>query len=265
MLLIGARVLYGSALRWSFSAQVELPAGADEAGPSKFSLRLDTYDRMLHKFIHAMRQYNRVRRILNKHPVDLKQIPQLSEWSKKSYSAPSPLNVKTQVLLRLISPGQHFIETGTYKGKTASAVRGAGHEVTTIEVHEPLYASVSPALKDQGIECILGDSGEVFPHLLPAFKDKDIYFWLDGHFSGGITGKGDEDTPIIKELECIKSTLLPTGKRITIAIDDFRLFPEGDTPTDYPTRNYLIDWARENQFFWDVEHDIFILKNWRCN
>ncbi|MHA7775269.1 O-methyltransferase [Roseibium sp. M-1] len=217
---------------------------------------------MLKNIIDTMKQRRKLRRFLKKNPINVKEIPPVYEWSKEDYCAPSPTFVKKRVLLRLISSGQHFIETGTFKGKTAQAMSRAGHTVTTIEVYKPLFDLANSWLTEEGVECILGDSSLVFQELLPRYREKDIFFWLDGHYSGTSTGKGEQDTPIVKELEHIKSILLPSEARITIAIDDFRLFPNGETPTEYPTRNFLVDWARDNGLSWNVEHDIFVLKNW---
>jgi hypothetical protein len=54
-------------------------------------------------------------------------------------------------------------------------------------------------------------------------------FWLDGHYSGGYTARGEEDTPIYKELSCI---LEAPEKGHVVIIDDARCF--GNDPA-YPT------------------------------
>lgn len=58
-------------------------------------------------------------------------------------------------------------------------------------------------------------------------------FWLDGHYSGGHTARGKQDTPIRQELRII------FGHRIkghVILIDDARLFVGAD---GYPTLDEL--------------------------
>ena len=47
----------------------------------------------------------------------------------------------------------------------------------------------------------------------------DICFWLDGHYSSGITFQGDKDTPIIYELETI-SKYISNFNNAVIFIDD---------------------------------------------
>lgn len=50
--------------------------------------------------------------------------------------------------------------------------------------------------------------------------NSSITFWLDGHYSGYDTAQGDENNPILKELEQIKKHHI---KNHTILIDDIRL------------------------------------------
>jgi hypothetical protein len=65
--------------------------------------------------------------------------------------------------------------------------------------------------------------------------DQSALFWLDGHYSGGDTAKGYEDTPIYRELEHI---LNDSRNEHVIIIDDARLF--GTDPT-YPSIEELSD------------------------
>ena len=78
------------------------------------------------------------------------------------------------------------------------------------------------------IAVIHGDSGEVLPSLLNNI-DTSCLFWLDGHYSGGVTSKGEKDTPILEELKCVLSHSI---KNHIILIDDARCFiGEFDYPT----------------------------------
>ena len=69
------------------------------------------------------------------------------------------------------------------------------------------------------VEILKGLSEEVLPSLLPRLSG-DINFWLDGHYSGGITGCGTNEFPIMEELESI---LQWNVKKEVIYIDDLRL------------------------------------------
>ena len=58
-------------------------------------------------------------------------------------------------------------------------------------------------------------------------------YWLDGHYSAGITGTGESHCPLLKELESIFTL---TTSPFVIAIDDARCF--GNDPA-YPTIDSL--------------------------
>jgi hypothetical protein len=73
-----------------------------------------------------------------------------------------------------------------------------------------------------------GDSGGLLPEVIPRIKGRCL-FWLDGHYSGGVTARGSEDTPIRKELEHI----VAAGRDADVVlIDDARCF---DGRNGYPT------------------------------
>jgi len=75
-------------------------------------------------------------------------------------------------------------------------------------------------------------------------------FWLDGHYSGGNTGKGEKETPIMEEIETILSSPLPH----VVLVDDARCF---GTEKDYPTLSdfeaFVHSYRPNAQFF--VKHD----------
>jgi len=78
-----------------------------------------------------------------------------------------------------------------------------------------------------------GDSGHVLRDLLPAIEGPCL-FWLDGHYSGGITARGETDTPIRAELDAIAASGL---RPVAILIDDVRVFGTDDA---YPTIEEVI-------------------------
>lgn len=110
------------------------------------------------------------------------------------------------------------------------------------------------------INVVNGISEGVFPVLLPTLRGK-INFWLDGHFSGGITHQGPTDCPVREELTSIEKNLsLYDG--VVVLIDDIRCFnPSIPEYSDYPDLDYLVNWARKNNLYWYIEHDIFIAKS----
>lgn len=114
-----------------------------------------------------------------------------------------------------------FVETVTYYGDSALTASTLFREVHTIELSDSLYRDAVERLRQYpNIHCYLGNSIEVLPQIIPTLAGR-VIFWLDGHYSGGITSRGTNNTPILSELEAI--SLLPSAEAV-ILIDDLRLF-----------------------------------------
>jgi hypothetical protein len=191
-------------------------------------------------------------------------VPQkeIRSWAARQYSAPSPHLIKQNCVLRNGVPGAIWIETGTFMGETTALLAQHSRQVYSIEPEPNLYARASALFADKKhVEIINGLSETVFPELLPKLHG-DVNFWLDGHYSAGITFKGPVDTPIVAELNTIAGNLHRFGK-VCVLVDDVRCFdptlPEYST---YPSVDYLVDWARAHQLNWRIEQDIFIAKNY---
>jgi hypothetical protein len=155
---------------------------------------------------------------------------QLADWEKSGRSTPPPHIVKQNAIKEYQKKFniQILIETGTYLGDMMDAQRNDFRQLFSIELSEKLYKRAQKRFKDQPHIMILhGDSGVVLNRLLPKISEPAL-FWLDGHYSGGITAKGVKDCPVVEELETILTSNLPH----TILIDDARLF---NGTNDYPT------------------------------
>jgi hypothetical protein len=121
-----------------------------------------------------------------------------------------------------------FIETGTFIGDTTAAMAHHVDHVVTIELSPDLAERARQRFAQvPSVRVIEGDSARVLPELL-AELDEPTLFWLDGHYSAGITARGDEDTPVRTELEAI---LEHSVKGHVILIDDARDFTGGAYPT----------------------------------
>jgi len=109
------------------------------------------------------------------------------------------------------------------------------------------------------VHILAGTSEQQLPQLLPTLSG-DVNFWLDGHYSAGITYHGSVDTPIVTELACIERQRERFGN-IVVLIDDVRCFdPTIEEFAQYPSLDFLVDWARRNRFQWHIEHDIFVAR-----
>ena len=121
------------------------------------------------------------------------------------------------------------------------------------------HAAACKRFKGKNVSLFNDVSENIFPSLLPKLSG-NINFWLDGHYSAGVTFKGEKDCPVEDELIAIEQNLNNFNK-ISILIDDVRCFlPNNSSYSDYPSIDYLVDWARRMNFHWRIEHDIFIMQ-----
>lgn len=122
-----------------------------------------------------------------------------------------------------------LVETGTYLGDMVAAMLGRFDRIISIELSYKLYQRATERFAGEDSVILLwGDSGEKIADAI-AMLDGPAIFWLDGHYSGGITASADLVTPIMQELETIFA--LGNAGHVVI-IDDARLF--GRDP-GYPT------------------------------
>ena len=178
-------------------------------------------------------------------------------WNKRGFLDNSPQFIKQKILKKNSIKNAVWIESGTYLGSTTSFLSKISPHVHTIEPEKTLYLNAKKQFFQCNVTCY-NDTSENIIHLIIGNLDGEINFWLDGHYSGGITFKGDIECPVLKELETISQNL-KKFKKICIFIDDARCFFEGNEYVNYPSINKIIDWARNNNFVWKVEHDIIIL------
>lgn len=191
----------------------------------------------------------------------LKNRRSFKAWKAREFAAPSPDAIKQAVFRRHNISGATWIETGTFMGDTTRFLSSIAPQVISIEPAEKLYRKAVKRFQGRdGIRIVNDTSENAFPALL-ADLEGDLCFWLDGHYSAGSTFQGQQDTPILQELEAIEQALPRLGK-VAILIDDIRCFdpsqPDYDT---YPKLDVLIDWARKLGLKWHIEHDILIVTN----
>jgi hypothetical protein len=109
-----------------------------------------------------------------------------------------------------------------------------------------MEGAVNRFKNDANVEILNGDSGKVLFTLAPKFQ-QPVLFWLDGHYSGGITAKGDTDCPVFLELDAI---LAPNAPAHIILIDDARLF---NGSNDYPTISQLKEYLNNKNRNYQLE------------
>ena len=156
---------------------------------------------------------------------------------KSGFVLPLPPFMKRSILLRfaLDNGCSTFVETGTQYGDTPWLLRDRFQSIYTIELSARLAGIARDRFrKYPHIQVVEGDSGEKLASLLPTLKSKTL-FWLDGHYSAGVTAQGELDCPIYAELQSIFDKC-PVP--FVVLIDDARCF---GTEKDYPTIRELKD------------------------
>lgn len=127
------------------------------------------------------------------------------------------------------------VETGTFKGDTALAIAEAVGSCTTIELADGLFEqAVRRFADDRRVTVMLGSSADLLPGVCAALSGPTL-FWLDGHYSGGITAGAGAECPVLAELDAVAA--LPDVDQHIVLVDDARLF--GFVPTAPPGRH---DW-----------------------
>ena len=187
--------------------------------------------------------------------VDLaRRLPEIAAWLRQGCVGVAPAPVKRLVLSAYLKKYSisNFVETGTHLGDTLAFVaRDRNVAATSIELDEQYFSAASGRFAAYpNVTLLQGDSGKVLPSLVERIKAPTL-FWLDGHYSGAGTGRGELDTPVSAELESILSSSV-NGH--VVLIDDARLFNGED---DYPHLDRLLELVRENgKFEIEVSTDI---------
>jgi hypothetical protein len=155
---------------------------------------------------------------------------QFHKWQKNGQPLPPPHLVK-QLAIRDYQQRyaiKTLVETGTYRGDMVEAQKRNFEKIISIELGVDLTKKATSRFKhDKNVLIVQGDSGKVLPRIMPTIESPAI-FWLDGHYSAGITAKGEKDCPIFAELDAIFH-----GMKLdhVLLIDDARCFNgEGDYP-----------------------------------
>lgn len=146
-----------------------------------------------------------------------------------------------------------LVETGTYTGQMVEACLLQFDKIYSIELCEKLYNNALDKFKNcNNVYLLQGDSGIILKYVIDKLQCPAL-FWLDGHYSGGITVLGDKVTPIIEELTHIFNNIIVYN---IILIDDARLF---GTSNGYPNLQTIKDMAINHNYKYELNDDIIRL------
>ena len=195
----------------------------------------------------------------------LKNHRQIKNWKKRNFSPPSPEFVKHQIIQNNNIEESAWIETGTYYGDTTKILSRISSKVISIEADQDLYEIAKKTFSNlENIELMFGRSEDKLPEAFKKIKTyKNICIYLDAHLCNDhiknkkTFGEEKDASPIKKELKFIEEQKDKFNK-INILIDDIRLF--NNKFQNYPKKDYLVNWCKDNNFDWEIEQDIFICK-----
>ena len=134
------------------------------------------------------------------------------------------------------------------------AMQNEFEKIYSIELSHLFFQKAKMRFKKySNVTLLEGDSGKMLKELIPQITCPSL-FWLDGHYSGGLTAKGDKECPVYEELANILSSEIDH----TILIDDARLFIGQN---DYPTIQELEKFVLELKPGWSftLEKDAIII------
>lgn len=141
-----------------------------------------------------------------------------------------------------------FVEGGTYKGKTAKKMSVSFKKVYTIEKSNKLFNISDAHLQNcSNVTLLKGDTRDHLNDIIT--NNNNILFWLDAHWSGGITYGEKDECPLLEELNII----FKHNKNYVILIDDARLFlappPLPHNLENWPTINDII---KQLPHYWEL-------------
>lgn len=178
----------------------------------------------------------------------------IDEWKKNGSPSPPPHIIKQKIIQQYQKQYgcEVFVETGTFLGDMVEAQRRYFKMIYSIELGVRLYENAKNRfVKNKNVVIALGDSSNVLPKILTKIHQPAI-FWLDGHYSEGITAKGEKECPIIEELNAIFNA--PRYNHILL-IDDARCFTgEGDYPSIEALTEYIH--KKEKRYKVEIQNDV---------
>ena len=187
----------------------------------------------------------------------IRWFPEIYRWYKNAFSEFAPDPIKRRILTSYLrSRGlKTFVETGTFTGDTLAEVAADKTvQATSIELADYYYRDAKRRFSGyQNVTLLHGDSGKLLSEVVDKLQAPAL-FWLDGHYSQGLTAKGALETPIRAELQAIFSSAIAGH---VILIDDVRCF---DGSHDYPHLDELLAFIRsDGRYKAEVSTDILRL------
>jgi hypothetical protein len=176
----------------------------------------------------------------------LRRLSETRRWLVGGCTGIAPPPVKRKILMAYLHKYglNQFVETGTHLGDTlAYMANDKKIHCVSIELAEYYYQLAKGRFGSYtNVALLHGDGGALMPTVVNQLTAPAL-FWLDGHYSGGLTAQGESDTPVSAELTAI---LTSPCKTHVILIDDARCF---DGSNGYPHLDNLLKTVREQSSY----------------
>jgi hypothetical protein len=154
-----------------------------------------------------------------------------ARWRRRGCPPPAPPHLKSRIVrdYAVRNGIETFVETGTYRGDTLAVVSKRVPRSVSVELDPHLAARARRRFaRHPEIEIVEGDSAVRLPEIV-AKLDRPALFWLDGHYSSGVTALGDKYSPIEEEIHAVLGERRPDH---IVLVDDARLFVgDGEYPS----------------------------------
>lgn len=145
------------------------------------------------------------------------------KWAAAGRPLPPPPILKQALVRRLQRESglRLFIETGTFTGEMLWAVRRDFSRLVSIEL-DPALASAARARlsRHPHVTILQGDTVDLLPGVLSG-RAEPALFWLDAHYTGGVSAGAGQLAPILEEIAIINAARRPGD---IVLIDDARCF-----------------------------------------
>lgn len=129
-----------------------------------------------------------------------------------------------------------FIETGTYIGQSTYSIQNLFSRLYTCEASKDLYRAAKNLFlltKSNNIKIYLNDSRNFLKSLNKTIAKNSVFF-LDAHYSTGITSKEYGKCPLIDELQII----IRKTSNAVVVVDDIRTM---NGKNGYPNLNEILN------------------------
>jgi len=168
-----------------------------------------------------------------------------------------PLHLHKSVLAAAIglrAGKRNFVETGTYIGQSLLMISGLFDRLATVEADPVLHTAAVRLFAAKGVENVelaLGDSRSFLAGIDRDFGNDSVYF-LDAHYSHGITSREYGTCPVIDEI----ATVIDRSPEAVIVVDDLRTMSGSD---GYPTLDEILN-SIPNSRRVSIAYDQLIIK-----